>query len=136
MFSRAAMSIILALVTGAIFSSALAAEKTPAELAKERLAVIREIHRLQMEAFRTGTAGFSIEHTYVWSRRWVEAARDASDKKADQVAALQAHLERMQQLEESAERLVKSGAAVKTDALAAKFYRLEAQHWLSQAKEK
>src|SRR5262249_21709644 len=39
------------------------------------------------------------DQVHAWSQRWLDAQREASEKKADRVAAVEAHLERMKQLE-------------------------------------
>jgi hypothetical protein len=76
------------------------------------------------------------ERVYRWSTRWLEAEREVSARKEDQVAALEAHRERMRDLERRVQRLRGGGNATVREAAAAAFYRLEAEKWLLQAKKK
>src|SRR5262249_55474978 len=75
------------------------------------------------------------EALYRWSVRWLDAERQLSDKQADQVAACKAHLERMRELERLLEGLRRSGTITVDEASAAEFYRVEAEIWLTQAKD-
>jgi hypothetical protein len=76
------------------------------------------------------------ERVYRWSLRWLEAEREVSARPADEVAALEAHLERMRDLERRVQRLRGGGNATVGEAAAVAFYRLEAEKWLLQAKKK
>jgi hypothetical protein len=90
------------------------------------------------------------EQLYLWSKRWMEAQRDLGrGQEGGEIAAIQAHLERMKDLESGA--LIKAWVKVvqlptpTDDAIAAsmemipafrasiKFYRAEAESWLSRA---
>ncbi|MBY0522304.1 MAG: hypothetical protein K2R98_02850 [Gemmataceae bacterium] len=72
------------------------------------------------------------ESVYWWSRRWMESERQLSDKKADQIAAIQAHRERMRKLEQIVRDLQRGNNAAVNELTAAEFYRLEAETWLKQ----
>jgi hypothetical protein len=76
----------------------------------------------------------SAETTYLWSRRWLEAQRELSDKKEDKVVAAADHLERMKKLRTLVTAQVKAGIATPGDAAAVDFYCLEAEHGLEQAR--
>lgn len=78
----------------------------------------------------------ALEALNIWSRRWMEAQRDLSDKKEDRVASVADHLERMKKLQASVTDWVKAGRATTSDAAAVDFYCLEAEQWLAQAKGK
>jgi len=76
---------------------------------------------------------FARNQLYLWARRLLTAELELRDKKADQVAAYEAHLLRMKELEGA----FKKGANADKDALAeAKFHRLEAEIMLERAKAK
>ena len=61
----------------------------------------------------------------------MDAERKLSDKQAVQLGVLQAHLERMKELEKAATNLAKTGQGRESDASAATYYRLEAELWLA-----
>ncbi len=73
------------------------------------------------------------EEVYRWSVRWLQAERELSPKKADQVAALEAHLKRMTELEKMIKAL-SLDLLPKQVMLDGEWYRLEAQLWLAEAK--
>jgi RND family efflux transporter MFP subunit len=74
------------------------------------------------------------EEVYTWSVRWLNAQRDVSNKKDERLAALEAHLQRMKDLEKRVEALHKGGRTSPLDPLAAEAYRVEAELWLAQEK--
>ena len=76
----------------------------------------------------------SIEKLYFWSRRWKEGERDLAGKQAERIAALEAHHQRMKELETLANTAVRSGYAAEGDDSAVRYYRLQAELWLLQAK--
>lgn len=113
--------------------------------AKARVLLARNTMRLMVEDLATppdpravGPADFHgvLRRLGTWSRRLMDADRDLSDKKADQVAALEAHLTRIRGLEELATLLADSGnlSPLEVDELA--FSRLEAEFLLLKAKTK
>jgi hypothetical protein len=74
------------------------------------------------------------EEVYEWSVRWLQAKRDMSPKRADQIVALGAHLRRITELEQKVEHL--SRVLTPRTRLSAEWYRLEAQLWLAEEKTK
>jgi hypothetical protein len=115
------------------------AQKDPPPTSAKLLGAMRDAagktYTLHWKRFKN-LEGLDLEVLYQWSHRWMEAERKLSDKKAAQTAALQAHYERMKELEKVAVALVKSGQGRASDASAATYFRLEAELWLAQAKEK
>jgi hypothetical protein len=99
----------------------------PPELAKSLEEVAKKTYEKTCE---TG----EFEKAYQWSRRWLEAERQRSDKKADRITAAQAHLDRMKALQKRAERERQNGQASQADVLAIEYYCVEAEIWLAQAK--
>ena len=75
-----------------------------------------------------------VGYFYNWSVRWLQAERDLAPTKANQIAALEGHLKRMQFWKELLVRSVKDGMSAPYEASAADFFRLEAEDWLAAAK--
>jgi hypothetical protein len=71
---------------------------------------------------------------YVWSRLVLDAHRDRSEKPADRLVALQEHLARMKKLEDLIRKVRRLGFGRSYDVGASEYYRLEAEHWLAQAR--
>jgi hypothetical protein len=71
---------------------------------------------------------------YRWSKRLLEAERDASPEKANQVAACEAHLERIKKLEAKIRKIRRIGFGDSLDVVEADYYRKEADFWFDQAK--
>jgi hypothetical protein len=74
------------------------------------------------------------ELLYRWSRRWLNAELDLNGQKEDQVAAYQAHLIRMRELEQSTRGRWKNRTVSIEEWTGAQFYRLEAEIWLARAR--
>ena len=70
------------------------------------------------------------------SRRWVEVQRDLSKNQAERTAALEAHLQRTKQIEEMNVLRFQAGRIAITDVEQSRYYRLEAEIWLEQARAK
>jgi hypothetical protein len=91
--------------------------------------------RAAREAFEIANAeSIDREKMYRWSVRWLDAEKAVKPAKADQIAALQAHVERMKNVEEDCHVAFKKGLGAKFDVVAATFYRTEAEIWLAEAK--
>jgi hypothetical protein len=71
---------------------------------------------------------------YVWSRLVLDSHRERSEKPADRIIALEAHLARMKKLEELIKKVRRLGFGRSSDVGASEYYRLEAEHWLVQAR--
>jgi RNA polymerase sigma factor (sigma-70 family) len=76
------------------------------------------------------------EEVYIWSVRWLQAEREVNPKGAEQVAALEAHLKRMTDLEKKVNNMIGPGLLPKGAQVDAEWYRVEAQLWVAQAKLK
>src|SRR3954454_13533488 len=74
------------------------------------------------------------EKVYRWSRRLLEAQRDASVDKLGHVAACEAHLERIRKLQAKIQRIRRIGFGDSLDVLEVEYYRKEADFWLAQAR--
>lgn len=112
-------------------------DKEKSALLEARLKAARQTYELLIAAWQRDAGGASDpEQVYLWSRRWLEAQRDLTEKQTDQVAALEAHRTRIEQLEKLARKLREAGVAGRTVVAVAEFYRLEAELWLVEAKSK
>ena len=74
------------------------------------------------------------EKVYRWSRRLLEAQRDAADDKPGHVVACEAHLERIKKLEAKIRRIRRIGFGDSLDVLEVDYYRKEADLWLARAR--
>jgi RNA polymerase sigma factor (sigma-70 family) len=73
---------------------------------------------------------------YAAALRLLDAEKELSGKKADQVAALERHLRRMKEIEQFIQAQFDAGRASLADALEAKSFRLQAEIWLERVKDK
>jgi hypothetical protein len=71
---------------------------------------------------------------YVWSRLVLDSRREIARKPADQIAALEEHLDRMKKLESLIKKVRRLGFGRSYDVGASEYYRLEAELWLARAK--
>ena len=72
---------------------------------------------------------------YRWSRRLLEAQREASVDKAGQVAACEDHLTRIKKLEAKIRKIRRIGFGDSLDVVEVDYFRKEAEFWVGQAKE-
>jgi len=121
----------------ALFTSVAQAEDSAVANAKARVEAARKVYEGRWARLPVDLNWrFDIDKDYQWSRRWLEAEREVSDKKADQIAAAEGHLDRMKKEEAYVKDQVSSGVGSPVDLSAAKFYRLEAEHILAQIRKK
>jgi hypothetical protein len=111
-------------------------EANPLDLAKARAAAAQETYEGQVRRHAVDASGPSFESIYVWSRRWLEAEQALATDKAGRLAALQAHLDRMNKWEATKTEQRKQGFVAAYEVPQARFYRLEAEIWLAEAKGK
>ena len=71
---------------------------------------------------------------YVWSHFLLQTRYDLSDKKADRIVALEAHLDRMKKLETLVKKVRKLGFGQAIEVGATEYYRIEAEYWLAHAR--
>lgn len=70
---------------------------------------------------------------YTWSHFVLQTEFDLSDKKADQIAALEAHLDRIRKLEALLKKVRRLGFGQAIEVGAVEYYRIEAEYWLAHA---
>jgi hypothetical protein len=68
---------------------------------------------------------------YVWSHFVLESEFDLSPRKPDRIAALGAHLDRMQKLETLVKKVRKLGFGQSIEVGATEYYRIEAEYWMA-----
>lgn len=111
------------------------APKVPPALAKERLDTARKTYEGYWLRLRNRQS-VGPETIYTWSLRWLRAQQALGAGKAGKPVALQAHLDRMKDLEKLWEAYARTGQGSQTDADAAQYFRIEAEIWLAQVKGK
>jgi len=109
---------------------------------KARIAVAEKAYHEAWEEFgRTQRIGNVLvltgkpEDIYTWSVRLLQAQRDLSSKHEEHVAALEAHLKRMTELQNRVKTVGKDLLSPRAES-EAEWYRLEAQLWLAKEKAK
>lgn len=122
--------------------------RRPEDLARARLDIARRAYEQVEDSINAPPADegklpqgiratLKLEQLIAWSRRWMEAERDASGKKADHVAAIDAHRKRLKKWEDICSEVAEgdSSGASSRDVDLLKFHRLEAEYWLAKAKD-
>jgi site-specific recombinase XerD len=107
----------------------------PSKLAKAKVDAARRTYEVVWKNNKEGLAPFA-ELAYRWSRRWLEAELELSDKKTDQLAAYQAHRERMRELARITRDRYRNRYNTIEEATATDYYNAEAEVWIEQAKNK
>lgn len=109
-------------------------EKTtpPWELARAKVEAAKKTCMAVAHEYLEGKA--NVEQVHQWSRRWMDAEREVSNKKTDQMESLKAHVNRMQQLEKAAQDRLQSRKGLTSDVSAAEYHRLEAEMALSRTR--
>jgi hypothetical protein len=91
--------------------------------------IISQFHRARIRVL-------DAQKLFRWAERLLTAELELSDKKADRVAAYEAHLQRFKELEDEFKREVAGleGSEGIADVAEGRFYRLEAEIMLERAK--
>jgi hypothetical protein len=133
-----ALLIAAALVIGAISQrTSTGSTSQPVQSnAKARLDAARKVYQGIMERHQIepNRQPLDFENLCLWSRRWMDAQRDISDEKSNQLEAIDAHLIRVRDLEKIARAWVQVNAITSFECSAVEFHRLEAEHWLAQTR--
>lgn len=125
------------LAVAVLLSAGRAGSAEPAvapALLKARVEAARQTYDYVLRNFRESRPPIS-ELVYRWSCRWLDAERELSDRPADRVAAYEAHLARMRELESVVRDRWKNRYVSADEATAAQFYRIEAEIWLARAQK-
>jgi hypothetical protein len=133
-----AVLVAAALVIGAISQRTSTGSTSQPVLsnAKARLEAARKVYQGIMERHQIEPSRqpLDFENLCLWSRRWMDAQRDISDEKSNQLEAIDAHLNRVRDLEKIARQWVQVNAITTFECSAVEFHRLEAEHWLAQTR--
>ncbi len=113
----------------------LEAAAGPTRLLRARVEAARKTYEVIWRNNREALAPF-VELSYRWSRRWLEAELELSNRKDDQVAAYHAHFTRMRELERVTKGRYRNRVNPVEEATAAEFYALEAEIWLTRARRR
>lgn len=126
--------ILAAFVAGTTFapSAPPEAKMPPWELAKARAEAARKAYESIEQEYLEGKA--TQEQVRDWSNRWMRAQQDISNKKPDQLAAIEAHVTRMRQLEKAALGRFQSRRGNASEVSAAEYFRVDAELSLSKAR--
>jgi hypothetical protein len=108
--------------------------KLISKLRKAKLEAARQTYKVTWQNYKDGLAP-PVELPYRWSCRWLQAQREMSGQKAEQIAAFQAHWERMREMERIERELRRSRLNPINEVTAAEYYRTEAEIWLAQTKD-
>jgi hypothetical protein len=132
--------VVGALILGYLLGAGVTTPPAPAdppaartEPARCRRNAARQVYGQALQLYSEGLQ-LDAERVYLWSCRWLDAERGLGTQKADHVAALTAHRDRMTALHEMARR--HGGLVAPMEVTATDYYRAEAEEWLAAAQRK
>ncbi len=102
------------------------------QLLKDRIEAAKDELDVRTKQFEAGRG--TLDFFFGASKRLLKAEWEATDKKADQLIALEAHLGRMKKVQDTCQERFDEGNKALEDLSQAKYYRLEAAIWLERAK--
>lgn len=106
--------------------AATAPEETAAAVDQAKLKLASDVFD-QMMIKLLGNEGYNIEDMELWSQHILESELDLARKQDQRKAAHQSHLRRATELARIAGSYAKTGQGRQADALAAEWYRLDAE---------
>lgn len=131
--------ILCVVMAGGTFPSLASADSAPDEdLAKSQAEAARTVYEGLIAAHNAGSDKypFDLEKLNLWSLRWSRAEQALSTKKADHIAAAEAHLARMKKWEAVMQDQFKERQVSRFEVVQAKYHRIEAERWLAEVKGK
>ena len=102
-------------------------------LIEARVATAREVFEREMSRLENVTP-ISYEDTATWSRRWMDEELRLNPGPAETLGVIRDHLERVKRVEENASGYARAGQGRVADVLKAKYFRLEAEQRLAEAR--
>lgn len=108
-----------------------AGARTIAELAEARIQAAQKALAANQAFFDQGT--INIDRLIAASQHLMESERDAARTKADEIAPLRSHLERMKKIEERERSRFEVGSGSIPNVSEAEYHRTEAEYWLARA---
>jgi hypothetical protein len=133
---RSALWLGLMLVTAALAPSPPGEAAGLSANAKARIALARESLTLLDEFLKVGKMNPVDPRYETWSRRLIEVYEDLPGAKAERVAAIKAHIERMRDQLNRAIQQHEMGRLTVLDVNEVRFRLLEAEAWLTKAESK
>ena len=102
-------------------------------LIEARIETAREVYEQEMMRYEQTLTLFPMDIAD-WSRRWMEEELRLRTKPAERLLVIRDHWERAKRLEGIVEQYSKTGQGRKADALKFKYFRLEAEQMLAEAR--
>jgi RNA polymerase sigma factor (sigma-70 family) len=101
-------------------------------LMKDRVEAAKVEVDIRTQQYKQGRG--TLDFLFGASKRLLKKKWEEKDKNADQLAALQAHLDRMKKILDINQQRFEDGKESMENVVEAKYYRLEAEIWLERAK--
>lgn len=138
MSKRLSLSLLIAAVAfaGVMMRPSTAADPANASLASRKLDIAKHAYSTMLEMQRAGRGSYNAEDVYRWSRRWLDAQREAAPDLAGRRAALVAHLDRMKEAGEIAKKRFQVGVGDQVEVLSFDYFTVEAQQLIEEADRK
>ena len=120
------------LVVSLTFAAIAHATPTQAQLRIDRSETAAKVYAASVAAMKSGKA--NLEVAYQWSVRWLDSDYERATVAKVKKQALVDHAARMAELELDATKQRDAGLVNTSDALAATFFRIEADLWVLAGK--
>ena len=104
------------------------------QLAKEKLEVAKTCFESRFKEFLAGRG--TLDFLFSASKQWLESERALATKETDLEPAFERHWELMKQIEDVNKARYEAGRIAVHEYLETKYYRLEAEIWLLEARQK
>jgi hypothetical protein len=105
--------------------------------AKARAEAARKVYEGLLGRAKVDQNGLDLDKLDLWSRRWMEADQEQSEKKEDRIATAEAHLQRAKKLEATIKQLFEQkGFVSRVELDAQTYFRLDAERTLAELKDK
>ena len=123
----------VALVAGSAWS-AVGPKDAAQEVDKVKAQLAADIYAQMMIRVSNNEDKIDIEDLALWSQHVLQAELDVASADAERLAAYEAQLKRATEVATIAKSFAKSGQGLESSAMAAEFYRLDAESQLAKAK--
>jgi hypothetical protein len=126
--------LVLLAWSGAQFGRAAPAPaEVPKELLRARLEAAQQVYDLNKRTFAASPRAVRFADLPLWSERWLQAQLALAGTKAERIAAFEAHLVRMKDIERVVKQLSEVGLTGPRDVAAAAYHRADAEVQFLQA---
>ena len=127
----------IVIVAGVLLIGVAWSAAPPKEVAKEvdqsKAKIAADVYA-QMRMRLSNNEQYDIEDLALWSQHLLDAELEVATDDSQRVAAYEAHSKRNTELARIAKSFVASGQGRESEALAAEYYRLQAESQLAKAK--